>query len=113
MEIERTTFGTSTAYLIGHAPQQTHKRRVVMVGGADVCSHGRLHPRSIAKAVSWRITGSVDTFVLSLLFTGSVKLAGSIAIAEMGTKMLLYYLHERAWSAIRWNQRGQSAGGQN
>jgi len=55
----------------------------------------------------------VDTFVLSFIFTGSVKLAGSIAIAEMATKMLLYYLHERAWSAIRWNQRGQSAGGQN
>jgi len=71
------------------------------------------HPRSIAKAVSWRITGSVDTFVLSFIFTGSVKLAGSIAIAEMGTKMLLYYLHERAWSAIRWNQPGQSADGQN
>lgn len=84
-----------------------------MVGGADVCSHGRLHPRSIAKAVSWRITGSVDTFVLSFIFTGSAKLAGSIAIAEMATKMLLYYLHERAWSAIRWNQRGQSAEGQN
>jgi len=71
------------------------------------------HPRSIAKAVSWRITGSVDTFVLSFIFTGSVKLAGSIAIAEMDTKMLLYYLHERAWSAIRWNQPGQSADGQN
>jgi len=48
------------------------------------------HPRSIAKAVSWRITSSVDTFVLSFIFTGSVKLAGSIAIAEMATKMLLY-----------------------
>jgi uncharacterized membrane protein len=71
------------------------------------------HPRSIAKAVSWRITGSADTFVLSFIFTGSVKLAGSIAIAEMATKTLLYYLHERAWSAIRWNQRGQSADGQN
>jgi uncharacterized membrane protein len=71
------------------------------------------HPRSIAKAVSWRITGSVDTFVLSFIFTGSAKLAGSIAIAEMATKMLLYYLHERAWSAIRWNQHGQSADGQN
>ena len=70
------------------------------------------HPRSIAKAVSWRITGSVDTFVLSFIFTGSLKLAGSIAIAEMATKMVLYYLHERAWSAIRWNQSGQSAGGQ-
>ena len=74
---------------------------------------GDSHPRSIAKAISWRITGSLDTFVLSLIFTGSVKLAGSIAISEMATKMVLYYLHERAWSAIRWNQRGQSADGQN
>ena len=69
------------------------------------------HPRSIAKAVSWRITGSVDTFLLSLLFTRSVSLAGSIALAEVVTKMLLYYLHERVWSAIRWNQRGQSSDG--
>ena len=74
---------------------------------------GDSHPRSIAKAISWRITDSVDTFVLSLIFTGSVKLAGSIAISEMATKMVLYYLHERAWSGIRWNQSGQSAGGIN
>jgi len=65
------------------------------------------HPRSIAKAVSWRLLGSIDTFVLSLIFTGSLRLAGSIAVAEMFTKMVLYYLHERAWSAIPWNQRGQ------
>jgi hypothetical protein len=31
------------------------------------------HFRSILKAVSWRITGSIDTFVLSFIFTGSVK----------------------------------------
>lgn len=68
---------------------------------------GDSHPRSIAKAISWRITGSIDTFVLSFIFTGSTKLAASIAAAEMVTKMVLYYLHERAWSAIRWNQRGQ------
>jgi uncharacterized membrane protein len=74
---------------------------------------GDSHPRSIAKAISWRITGSVDTFVLSFIFTGSVKLAGSIAISEMATKVVLYYPHERAWSSIRWNQSGQSAGGQN
>jgi uncharacterized membrane protein len=65
------------------------------------------HPRSMAKAVSWRITGSVDTFVLSFVFTGSAKLAGSIAVTEMATKMVLYYLHERAWSGLRWHQRGQ------
>jgi uncharacterized membrane protein len=69
------------------------------------------HFRSLVKAVSWRITGSIDTFVLSLIFTGSVKVAGSIAGAEAVTKMILYYLHERAWSAIRWNQQGQTGGG--
>jgi uncharacterized membrane protein len=65
---------------------------------------GDSHPRSIAKTLSWRITGSVDTFVLGLIFTGNAKIAGSIAVAEMATKMVLYYIHERAWSAIRWNQ---------
>ena len=58
------------------------------------------HFRSIAKAVSWRIAGSLDTLILSFIFTGSIKLAGSIAGAEMITKVILYYLHERAWARI-------------
>ncbi len=33
------------------------------------------HLRSVVKAASWRITGTVDTFILSYVFTGSVKLA--------------------------------------
>ena len=63
------------------------------------------HPRSIAKALSWRIVGSLDTFVLSLIFTRSFQLAGSIAGTEMFTKMMLYYFHERLWAAIPWHQR--------
>lgn len=62
-------------------------------GGTDVRSGARFpfpRFRSILKAVSWRITGSIDTFVLSLIFTGSVKVAGSIAGAEAITKMILY-----------------------
>jgi uncharacterized membrane protein len=50
-------------------------------------------------------------FVLSFIFTGSVKVAGSIAGAEAITKMIVYYLHERAWSVIRWDQQGQTGGG--
>lgn len=69
------------------------------------------HFRSMVKAISWRITGSIDTFVLSFIFTGSVKVAGSIAGAEAVTKMILYYLHERAWSVIRWDQQGHTGGG--
>ncbi|TNE31367.1 MAG: DUF2061 domain-containing protein [Alphaproteobacteria bacterium] len=60
------------------------------------------HSRSFAKAVSWRILGSIDTFLLSWLFTSDVKAAGAIAITEVLTKMVLYYFHERAWASIHW-----------
>jgi uncharacterized membrane protein len=62
------------------------------------------HSRSLAKAVSWRITGSIDTFVLSFIITGSFKFASSIAVTEMVTKIVLYYLHERAWNFVPWGK---------
>lgn len=64
------------------------------------------HSRSFAKALSWRVLGSIDTFMLSWLFTSSVKAAGAIASTEVLTKMVLYYLHERAWSSIGWGMKG-------
>jgi uncharacterized membrane protein len=63
------------------------------------------HPRSFIKAVSWRTVGSIDTFVLSLIFSGSAKMAGAIAGTEVFTKITLFYFHERAWSLVRWGHR--------
>ena len=62
------------------------------------------HIRSLVKAVSWRIVGSADTFILSLIFTGSGKYAISIATTEALTKIALYYVHERAWRRISWGR---------
>ena len=62
------------------------------------------HLRSLIKAISWRLIGSLDTFMLSLLVTGSAKYAVSIATAEALTKIVLYYLHERAWRLIKWGR---------
>lgn len=62
------------------------------------------HIRSVAKAVSWRATGSLDTFIVAALITGSSKIAGGVALAEILTKMLLYYLHERVWAFIPWGK---------
>ena len=56
--------------------------------------------RSLAKAVSWRVTGSIDTLVLSWLFTGDLTIAAAIGLTEVATKMVLYYLHERVWNRI-------------
>src|SRR3546814_19586151 len=75
---------------------------------SDVCSSDLLfrghesHPRSFLKAMSWRVLGSIDTFLLSLFFTHSAKAAGAIASTEVVTKLLLYYVHERAWARVRW-----------
>lgn len=55
------------------------------------------HYRSVLKAVSWRTLGTIDTIVISYFVTGNVVMAISIGSIEVLTKMLLYYLHERAW----------------
>ena len=75
--------------------------------------------RSIAKAVSWRVVGTLDTLLLSFVIlsflgaffgleeasgTDKMKTALSIALTEVATKMLLYYMHERLWSRVRWDR---------
>jgi len=60
--------------------------------------------RSLFKAMSWRITGTIDTFVISFLVTGQLKYASAISLTEVITKILLYYCHERAWSRISWGK---------
>ena len=55
------------------------------------------YKRHIAKTVSWRIIGTLDTMILSGVITGSWKLGLTIGAVEVVTKMVLYFLHERAW----------------
>jgi len=57
--------------------------------------------RSILKAITWRLTGTVDTILLSWLITRKITIALSIGFLEIFTKMFLYYLHERAWNKIK------------
>jgi len=60
--------------------------------------------RSVAKAVSWRMLGTLDTVLVSFLITGRLKVAVSIGFIELFTKVCLYYLHERVWNRIRLGQ---------
>lgn len=58
--------------------------------------------RSVVKAVSWRIVGTIDTMVISWFITGELTMAISIGSIEVVTKMILYYGHERIWNYIKW-----------
>jgi len=61
--------------------------------------------RSLLKAITWRMTGTVDTFAIGFLVTGRLTIAGSIAATELLTKLALYYGHERLWSFIHWGRQ--------
>ena len=60
--------------------------------------------RSFAKAFSWRVIASTDTFLISWLITGKLTWAGTITLSEILKKILLYYLHERGWNKIKWGR---------
>ena len=62
------------------------------------------HLRSLIKAVSYRLVGSLDTFILSMIVTGNAKYAVSIASVDAISKIALYYVHERIWRRVAWGR---------
>jgi len=61
--------------------------------------------RSIVKAISWRVVGTVDTMIISWFITGELSMALTIGSIEVITKMVLYYGHERIWNLIKWRKQ--------
>jgi len=61
--------------------------------------------RSIIKAISWRVVGTIDTVIISWLLIGDVSIAFTIGSVELVTKMLLYFFHERIWNKIKWGKQ--------
>jgi len=55
------------------------------------------YKRHIAKTISWRIIGTLDTFTISWLLTNDITIGAAISGIELVTKMILYFFHERIW----------------
>ena len=53
--------------------------------------------RHIFKTFTWRLIGTLDTFILSWLITGDSTLGLKISGFELITKTLFYYFHEIFW----------------
>ncbi|MFA6265462.1 MAG: GTP-binding protein [Pseudolabrys sp.] len=110
--IDAESHDTVAMGLIEHASAQreTAPVRTSIVGHAVVrvarfFGARESHSRSIAKALSWRATGSIDTFLIGWIITGNPAIAGSIAGTEIATKIALYYGHERIWALVPWGRR--------
>jgi uncharacterized membrane protein len=53
--------------------------------------------RHLAKAVTYRIVGTLITFIISYIFTGSIVVSSAIGVVELLVKPLNYFIHERVW----------------
>jgi uncharacterized membrane protein len=67
---------------------------------ATVVSPKESHARSLVKGISWRIIGTLDTMLWAWLFTGNLQIAAKIGLFEIGSKVILYYFHERIWQLV-------------
>jgi adenylylsulfate kinase len=63
------------------------------------------HTRSVAKAVSWRILGTIATTLLVFVFTRRVVLSLAVGTLEFVSKIGLFWFHERMWDRIRYGKK--------
>lgn len=66
----------------------------------NLSKNGRIlasRKRHLAKTFSWRFVGTLDTVLISWFISGNPFTGLKIGLAEVITKMVLYYMHERAW----------------
>ena len=60
--------------------------------------------RSVVKTISWRVTGSGATFLISYAILGDFAVSGTIAMIQLTFNTVLYFIHERLWNWIKWGR---------
>ncbi|HEY1339157.1 MAG TPA: DUF2061 domain-containing protein [Bryobacteraceae bacterium] len=62
------------------------------------------HTRSIAKAVSYRLLGSVSTGLIFYILTGQPTLSLGAGALDVVVKIGVYFIHERLWDRISFGR---------
>jgi len=60
--------------------------------------------RSIVKSFSYRVFGTLSSFLVVYVITGRADLSALIAFWETIVKVYIYYVHERLWNKIQWGR---------
>ena len=55
------------------------------------------HTRSRLKAFTWRIVATSTIIAIAYFKTGDISFALELGAIEFVIKLVVYYLHERAW----------------
>lgn len=54
----------------------------------------------LLKTISYRILGTLFTFLLTYFLIGDVTLSAGISLGEFLFKPLLYFFHEKLWAKL-------------
>ena len=60
--------------------------------------------RSIAKALTWRVTALVITISVVWIVSRNLELAASVGLADTAIKLGAYYGHERCWLKVSFGR---------
>ncbi|MHC4646519.1 MAG: DUF2061 domain-containing protein [Planctomycetota bacterium] len=63
------------------------------------------HYRSIAKAITWRIGGTVVTFAVAWTVTRQLPVAFGIGLLDTAVKIGAFYAHERLWNRLSFGKK--------
>lgn len=61
--------------------------------------------RSFIKSLSYRVFGTLSSFLVVFVITGKAALSALIAFWETVLKVGIYYWHERIWDKIAWGRK--------
>jgi uncharacterized membrane protein len=56
--------------------------------------------RSLLKAITYRITGTLATALIVFVVTGELAIAMAVGVVEPVAKIIIYYVHERLWELV-------------
>jgi len=62
------------------------------------------HARSLAKAISYRVLGSLSTGLIFYVLSGKLTLSIGAGALDMVVKIGLYFVHERMWNHIHFGR---------
>jgi len=57
----------------------------------------KISKRHIAKSLTWRCIGSIDTLLFAWLITGNLNEGINVSLVTTITKLVWYYIHEQFW----------------
>ena len=63
------------------------------------------HARSVAKAVSWRVLGTLATSTIVFIFTRRWALSLFVGALEFVSKIGLFWMHERVWDRLAYGRK--------